>query len=141
MVDRLDCHASTLAMTNYMETKNNRQKKRYGWLIFFAVLNWLIIGLTVWIVDPETIKDFILPGSYLPMTLLVMGGIFWLLSILFLSASTALRWTIGITAFLEMRLLHLGTMMNGLLILGLLVSWEIYMFKSKNQNRMDSGST
>lgn len=116
-----------------MENSKHRQKKRYGWLVFFAILNWLVIALIVWKVDPETIKDFILPGSYLPMILLVMGGIFWLLSILFMSASTALRWTMGITAFLEMRLLGLGSIINGLLILGLLISWEINTYKSKSK--------
>ncbi len=121
-----------------MEINKNRRKKRYGWLVFFAVINWLAIGLTIWRVDPETIRDFILPGSYLPMTLLVMGGIFWLLSILFLSASRALRWTLGVIAFLEMRFLDLGTVMNGVLILGLLISWEVYAYKSKPKE--NSGS-
>ena len=123
-----------------METTKHRQKKRYGWLVFFAVINWIFIGLVIWRVDPETIRDFIIPGSYLPMTLLVMGGIFWLLSILLMSASAALRWTIGMTAFLELRVLGLGSMLNGILILGLLISLEIYLMKSKGK-KMDSGSS
>lgn len=121
-----------------MELNKRRQKKRYGWLIFFAVLNWLMIGLMVWKVDPETIKDFIIPGSYLPMTFLITGGIFWLLAILFLSATRALRWTLGIVAFLEMRVLGLGSVVNGLLILGLLISWEIYSYTSKTQKDSQS---
>ena len=98
-----------------------------------TALNWVAIGLVVWKIDPEMIKDFILPGSYLPMTFLMMGGIFWLLAILFLSASRALRWTMGITAFLEMRVLGLGSVINGVLILGLLSSWEIYLIKARTQ--------
>ena len=78
-------------------------------------------------------KDFIFPGSYLPMVMLVSGGIFWILSILFMSASRALRWSLGITLFLFLRLLQLGTTMNGILILGLLVSWEVYQFKTKGK--------
>src|SRR3989344_5621834 len=109
-----------------MEVNKHRQKKRYGWLVFFALLNWLVIGFVVWKVDPETMKNMIIPGSYFPMMMLVMGGIFWLLSILLMSAQAALRWTIGIVAFLELRVLGLGTAMNGILILGLLISWEVY---------------
>lgn len=120
-----------------MEINKHRQKKRYGWLVFFAALNWLAIGLVIWKVDPETIRDFIIPGSYLPMTILVMGGVFWLLSILFLSASRALRWTLGITAFLQMRVLGLGTVMNGVLILGLLVSLEIYLMKTRPKKEIE----
>jgi len=116
-----------------MEKTNRRQKKRYGWLVFFALINWVAIGLVIWKVDPDLIKDFIVPGSYLPMTLLVLGGIFWLLSILFMSSSTALRWAVGITMFLELRVLGLGSILNGILILGLLVSWEVYTHKSRTQ--------
>ena len=114
-----------------METTTKHKKKRYGWLLFFTVINWLVIAYVIFSVDPETIKDYIFPGSYLPMVLLMAGGIFWVLSILFLSAVRALRWTIGITVFLLLRLLGLGTVMNGVLILGLLVSWEVYIFKTK----------
>lgn len=116
-----------------MARSNKKQKKRYGWLVFFCLLNWLAIALVIWRVDPESIKDFIIPGSYLPMTFLVMGGFFWLLSILFLSASRALRWTVGITAFLQMRVLGLGSVINGVLILGLLSSWEIYTYTTKRE--------
>ncbi len=116
-----------------MEINKHRQKKRYGWLVFFAGLNWLAIILIVWKVDPETIKDFIIPGSYLPMTVLMMGGFFWLLSILLLSATRALRWSLGVVAFLEMRVLGLGSIMNGILILGLLATWEIYYYTARRE--------
>lgn len=121
-----------------MEINKRRQKKRYGWLVFFAAINWLAIGLVIWKVDPETIKDFIIPSSYLPMTILTTGGIFWLLSILLLSASRAMRWTLGITAFLEMRVIGLGSLLNGLLILGLLISWEVYTYRSRTQGVKES---
>lgn len=121
-----------------MEVSKRREKKRYGWLIFFAVLNWLAIILVAWKIEPESIRDIILPGSYLPAVLLLMGGFFWLLSILFMSSSRALRWTLAITIFLELRLIGLGTVMNGLLILGLLLSWEIYTLKSKPTEKINS---
>ena len=137
----MDCRVGTPPRNDeIMEIIKKRQKKRYGWLVFFAFLNWLAIGLVIWKVDPETIKDFIIPGSYLPMTILVMGGVFWLLSILLLSATRALRWTVGVTAFLEMRVLGLGSVLNGVLILGLLISLEIYLMKTKSK-KMDSGSS
>ena len=122
-----------------MEIVKSRQKKRYGWLIFFALINWLAIGLMVWRVDPDSMKDLILPGSYFPMTILVMGGVFWLLSILFLSAARALWWTMGLTIFLELRIFGLGTPINGLMILGLLMSWELYAYKSRAQKSKEKG--
>lgn len=115
------------------EVRRKQHKKRYGWLLLFTILNWLAIAYVVFFVDPEAIRDFIFPGSYLPMVLLMFGGIFWILAILLLSARKALRWTAGITMFLLLRLLQLGTTMNGLLILGLLLSWEVYQYKTKKE--------
>lgn len=109
----------------------HQRRKRYGWLILFAGLNWVVIALAVLLVDPENMANFIIPGSYLPMGVLLAGGIFWLLSILTLSSTRALRWTLGMMAFVYLRLWGLGTVINGILLLGLLVAWELYIFKRK----------
>jgi len=53
-----------------------------------------------------------------------------------MSSSTALRWALGITVFLELRVLGLGSILNGILIVGLLISLEIYLMKSKGK-KMD----
>ncbi len=114
-----------------MERSKHERNKHYGWLLFFAATNWLVIGLMIWKVDPENIANFIIPGSYLPMGVLLTGGIFWLLSILTLSAVRALRWTAGIMIFVYLRLFGLGSPLNGGLMLGLLVLWEVYTYKAK----------
>ncbi|KKS61174.1 MAG: hypothetical protein UV28_C0039G0005 [Candidatus Collierbacteria bacterium GW2011_GWE2_42_48] len=79
-----------------MERNKHERNKKYGWLVFFALVNWLVIALAVWKIDPDNMANFLFPGSYLPMGLLLMGGIFWLLSILTMSSIRALRWTLGI---------------------------------------------
>lgn len=114
-----------------MERNKHERNKRYEWLVFFAVLNWLAIALVVWKMDPENMANFIVPRSYLPMGLLLTGGIFWLLSILTLSSVRALRWTLGIMIFIYLRLWGLGSILNGILILGLLVLWEVYSYNKK----------
>lgn len=114
-----------------MERNKHERNKRYGWLVFFAVLNWLAIALAVWKIDPDNMANFIIPGSYLPMGILLTGGIFWLLSILTLSSVRALRWTLGIMAFVYLRVWGLGSILNGVLIFGLLIAWEVYIFKKK----------
>lgn len=114
-----------------MERNKHERKKRYGWLVFFAVVNWLAIALTVWKIDPDNMANFIFSGSYLPMGLLLTGGVFWLLSILTLSSVRALRWTLGIMAFVYLRIWGLGSIFNGVLVLGLLIIWEVYLMKSR----------
>ena len=111
-----------------MERKIGR-KKRYGGLLLITVALW---GLIVWCVlrvDPENVKDFLIPNLYLPMGLLMFGGVFFLLSIILMSASMALRWTIAVMVFLYLRVWGLGSMVNGLLILGLMLCIEFYFKK------------
>lgn len=114
-----------------MERNKHERKKQYGWLIFFAVINWIAITLGIWKIDPDNMANFLFVGSYLPMGVLLMGGIFWLLSILTLSSTRALRWTIGIMIYIYLRICGLGSIFNGLLMLGLLSAWEVYVYKKK----------
>lgn len=116
-----------------MEQRKHEGNKKYGWLIFFAAINWLAIGWVLWKIDPENMVNFLIPGSYLPMGILLFGGIFWLLSILTLSSIRATRWTFGIMIFLYLRVWGLGSILNGLLILGLLILWEVYRNKERTQ--------
>lgn len=117
-----------------MKTERNH-KKRYGLLLGLLVLNWMALGLTIWKVDPESIKNFIVPNIYLPMLVLVFGALFWLFAVLFLSAKRALRWALGVTFFLMLRFLSLGSLVNGGLILGILLAIEYYLAKTEPKER------
>ncbi len=119
-----------------MERNKHERNKHYGWLVFFAVINWIAIGLAIWKIDPDNMANFIFQGSYLPMGILLMGGIFWILSILTLSSVRALRWTLGIMVFIYLRIWGLGSILNGILILGLMILWEIYLFRSKPKSNV-----
>ena len=107
------------------------RNKRYGLLIGLTVIDWILVGLMIWRVDPGIVKDLIIPNSYLPMGVLLFGGIFFLLSIILLSSVKALRWTIGIMLFVYLRAWGLGSIINGLLILGMLICLELYLWKNK----------
>ncbi len=77
-------------------------------------------------VDPEKVADVLIPNSYLPALALVFGGFFWLLSILFMSAKRALRWSVGIAIFLSLRIHGYGSVLNGALILGVIIMSDYY---------------
>lgn len=121
-----------------MKTERN-QKKKYGPLLGLLILNWLALGWVVWRVDPESIKNFIVPNIYLPMLVLVFGALFWLFVVLFLSAKRALRWALGVTFFLLLRFLSLGSLFNGGLIFGILLAIEYYLTKTEPKERLTDG--
>lgn len=90
-------------------------------------LTWLGVGVIVVFVDPENVRDLILPGSYLLFTSVVSLAVFLLLTIIFLSVKRALWWSFGLLIFLYLRLYGLGSLLNGGLILGVLVCGELYV--------------
>lgn len=103
------------------------RKKRYGWLLLITILVWATIGAVVFFADPENLADLIIPGSYLPFGILLTVGVFLLLTIVFLSGKRALWWTAGIMIFIYLRLFGLGSWLNAVLILGVLVCGELYV--------------
>ena len=135
-----------------MRERSSKNKKRYGVLVALMIANWAVLVWMVLKVDPQTIKDVVLPETYLPMLAVFFGAVFWLLSIALLSAKKALRWSLGVTLFLYLRILGLGNLVNGTLILAILIVVEYYFSiklspeefkKSKNatiteQNKQDN---
>ncbi len=107
------------------------RRKRYGWLVVGTVAAWIGVGLMVYFVDPNNIKDLILPGSYLLFTTLFSLAVFLLLTIIFLSARRALWWTLGLLVFFYLRINGLGSILNGILIIGILVCGELYIRMDK----------
>lgn len=101
-----------------------RLRKRPGLLVGVTVLVWLAIAAMVYFVDPEVVRDLLIPGSYLLMGVLLFLGFFLLLSIVFLSAKRSLRWTLAIMIFIYLRINGLGSWLNAVLILGFLLSLE-----------------
>jgi hypothetical protein len=118
-----------------MEQIKHERNKRYGWLLLFALINWLLIGLVIYFVNPENIRNILIPGSYLPLSLIVALGFFWIFTIILMSTKRAVRWTLGTMIFIFLRLGGLGSLLNGVLIFGLLGSLELYLIRTKPPDR------
>lgn len=107
------------------------RRKRYGWLVFGTVTAWMGVGLMICFVDPDNIKDLIVPGGYLLFAALISLAVFLLLTIIFLSAKRALWWTFGLLIFFYLRINGLGSLLNGVLLVGILVCGELYIRMDK----------
>lgn len=119
--------------------KKHERKKRYGWLIGFALINWLLISLMILMVEPESVRHILFENSYLPMMILLGGGFFWFFSIILMSAKKALMWTVGILIFLYLKVWGMGNLINAGLIFGILTSIEIYNWSEKKQHEKETG--
>lgn len=108
-----------------MRSRGNKSK-RYGVLIALLLINWLSVFCMIFKVDPERVRDFVFADTYFPILFLIFSGFFLLLSIIFLSAKVAFRWSLGIVFYIYLKITGVGNLLNGLLILGILIVLEYY---------------
>jgi len=100
--------------------------KHYERLVVATLVNWLLIGLMVVFVDPENVEDLVIADSYLLFLLLLLGGFFFLLSIILMSSKRALWWTMLLVMFIYLRIVGVGSWINGLLLLAVGVTFDVY---------------
>jgi len=80
----------------------------------------------VFFLDPETIKDILIPNFYLPFFVSLFLALFFTLSIIFINTKKGLIFSLGIICFFILRLFGLGNVLNVFLILGLLLAFNYY---------------
>lgn len=110
-----------------------RNKNWWKKLVIVNLVNWILIGIVIYLVDPEAIQNLIFPNSYLPMMILLWGGFFLLWTLILRSSKKAVYWTLASILFVYLRIWGLGTILNGVLILGLLLTWEYYKYSEKKE--------
>jgi hypothetical protein len=107
--------------------------KHHNRLLGITVLIWLLIGLMFWLVDPENVKDLVIKESYLLPGVLLYAGLYFLSSILTLSARRAFLWTSLLMTIIYLRIFRLASYFNLILILGMAGSVEVYWWQNRNK--------
>jgi hypothetical protein len=96
--------------------------------ILSLTLLWGAVGVVVFTVEPELIRDVLIPDLYLPFYLLLMITIWYSLALITKTMMGSLLLTITLIGALMlsmMRLMHLGLALVILLTL-VMESWYIY---------------
>ena len=112
--------------------KNQRLLKRVGEQKFkkffylnlaFSILCWLLIALEIFFIDPSS--TFALPSFFL----LTFVALYFTFCLFLTNKRHVLLATTGVTAFLILRYLGVGHVINFFLIIGLFVTAEIFFSK------------
>lgn len=90
------------------------------------VILWILLGLLVYFVEPALVKDFLLPGLYLPFFLLFFPASWFTLAVIWGNGRRGLLGAIGLTLFLILRVFQMDNSLNLLLILGILIAVDRY---------------
>jgi len=95
--------------------------------MILIIILWGLLGGMIYWVDPELIKNILVPGLYLPFFLLFFPAMFLTLAVLLTNSRRGFLGTLGMTVFLILRVYQLGSLLSFLLILGIIISIERYL--------------
>ena len=79
----------------------NRRRKNFFPTLILIFFFWTTLGLMVYFVEPETLKNILIPGLYLPFFLNLFLALFFTLAIIFINSRRGFLISLGITAFLD----------------------------------------
>ena len=105
---------------------NKRRKNYLPTLILIAVL-WSLIAAIVVYVEPELVRDVIVPGLYLPFFLLFLPASFFTLAVILANTRRGFLVALGLTGYLMLRVYQLGNVLNLLLIAGIVIAVDRYL--------------
>lgn len=102
-----------------------RRKNYWPTLILIGIL-WGLAALMIYWVEPELVKNFILPGLYLPFFLIFFPASFFTLAIIWGNSRRGLLSALGLNIFLMLRVFNLGNSLNLVLLFGILIAVDRY---------------
>lgn len=102
-----------------------RRRRSFLPALGITMLFWFLLGLMIVFVDPVVVRDLVLPGSYVLFFLLLSVAVFLTASLVLGHQRRGLLVAIGVAAFLALRLVGLGHVVNALLLGAFLLVLEL----------------
>jgi len=103
-----------------------KRRKNYLPTLVLMLMLWTVLGAMIYWVEPELIKDILVPGLYLPFFGIFFPTSFLTLAVVLNNSRRGLLGAIGLTSFLILRVFQLGNLLNLVLIAGILIAIDRY---------------
>ncbi len=119
-----------LILSSYLKEirrERNRNLKKRGSRaskLIFALILWLILMLIIFFADPEK------RGAIEIFMITLFFAVFFTSSLFFKSTRRSIFITIAINSFILLKYLGVGSILNLLLIIGIVIVFEFYLSKS-----------
>ncbi len=104
-----------------------KRRKNYLPTLVLIVVLWSLLLSMITYVEPELIKDILVPGLYLPFFLLFLPASFFSLAVFLANTRRGFLVSLGLTGYLVLRVYELGNVLNLLLIIGIVVAIDRYL--------------
>ncbi len=115
-----------------------KEKKNYLTSLIVALVLWIALGLIVWLVPPELVADWLIPGGYVVFFGVVFLAILFSASLILMSTRRGLMMAFGIILLGYLRLLRIDNGWSGLLLVGVLVVMELFFWGRGEKTMIDS---
>ena len=103
-----------------------RRRKNFFPTLILIFFFWTTFGLMIFFVEPELIKDILIPGLYLPFFINLFLALFFTLAVIFVNSRKGFLISLSVISFLILRLFGLGNILNAVLILSFIFTLEYY---------------
>lgn len=99
-----------------------------------ALVAWLGLGLMVFLVDPELVRDVGTKGLYLPFGVVAGGVVFLSLNVWIKPGVRTLVYSIAVMMVVYLRLFRLLGGLEIVLIVGMVAVWEVVFGKISSKS-------
>jgi len=103
-----------------------KRRKNYLPSLVLIIILWGLLGALIYWMEPELVKDVVIPGLYLPFFLLFFPASFLTMALVLGNSRKGLLISLGITIGLILRVYRLDNWLNYILILGLMLAVDRY---------------
>jgi hypothetical protein len=108
-----------------------KRHKNYFLTFVLILIFWVITGFIVGFVEPELVRDILIPRSYLVLFAPLFLALLLTTSVLLANTRRGLVITCVVISFLILRLHELGNLLNLILLVGLAAAIEYYFTQKR----------
>lgn len=109
--------------------------------LILTLLWWLLLAGLLLFVEPTIVADFPFTGSYGLFFLLLFLAVWFLFSLLLVNTQRGLLVALWAVAFAALRLIRLGSWLNGLLLAGFLGAVEFHLAGGRLTSSRSAGTS
>jgi hypothetical protein len=107
-----------------LRRKELKQRKNFLPALAIALFLWIALISVIYLVSPNSF------GAIYVFFLLLFATVFFTTSLLFGHSRRGLLVSVAITIFMVLRYLGIGNLLNALLLVGVLVTFELFFSKN-----------
>jgi len=107
-----------------------RKRKNFFPTLILIIFLWALFAFQIFFVEPNMIKNILLPNTFLPFFISLFLALFFTLAVIFANSRRGLISALAIIFLLILRIHNLGNILNAALLFAVAFTIDYYFTKS-----------